>query len=274
MPKVEANGIQIYYEQQGAGEPLILIPYLSADNACYAFQVAEYAKHFTCITLDLRGTGESDKPDGDMSIELYADDVAALMQTLGMPQAHVYGLSLGAAIGMRLAAKHPDKVKSLSLHSGWPKSDEYLKTVVEGWQASAKGLNSVAEMAIRCIFPFCFTPEMYATRFDHIQGLAGFVRSRPQMSVDAFMKQSNAVMAHDAESELGKITAPTQISFGDRDQVTSLRFADRLKNEIRDSELVVFEDCAHAALYEKTEEFNEKTLEFLKRHNQAMTASV
>lgn len=274
MPKVEANGIQIYYEQHGAGEPLILIPYLSADNACYAFQVADYAKHFTCITLDLRGTGESDKPDGDMSIELYADDVAALIQALGMPQAHVYGLSLGAAIGMRLAAKHPDRVKSLSLHSGWPKSDEYLKTVVEGWQASAKGFNSVAEMAIRCIFPFCFTPEMYATRFDHIQGLAGFARSRPPMSVDAFMKQSNAVMAHDAEAELGKITAPTQISFGDRDQVTSLRFADQLKNEIRDSELVVFEDCAHAALYEKTEEFNEKTLEFLKRHNQAMSASV
>src|ERR1041384_1479605 len=114
MPKVKANGITLNYDQQGGGEPLILIPYLSADNACYAFQVAEYAKHFTCITLDLRGTGESDKPDGDMSIELYADDVAALMQTLGMPQAHVYGLSLGAAIGMRLAAKHPDKVKSLS----------------------------------------------------------------------------------------------------------------------------------------------------------------
>ena len=274
MPKVEANGIQIYYEQQGVGEPLILIPYLSADNACYAFQVADYAKHFTCITLDLRGTGESDKPDGDMSIELYADDVASLMQTLGLPQAHVYGLSLGAAIGMRLAAKHPDKVKSLSLHSGWPKSDEYLKTVVEGWQASAKGFNSVAETTIRSIFPFCFTPEMYATRFDHVQALAGFVRSRPEMSVDAFIKQSNAVIAHDAESELGKITAPTQITFGNRDQVTSLRFADRLKNEIRDSELVVFEDCAHAALYEKTQEFNERTLEFLKRHNQAMSASV
>jgi len=51
-----------YYEQQGAGEPLILIPFLSADNACHAFQVAEYSKHFTCVSTDPRDAGESDKP--------------------------------------------------------------------------------------------------------------------------------------------------------------------------------------------------------------------
>src|SRR5688572_9762501 len=179
MPKVQANGIKIYYEQQGVGEPLILIPYLSADNACYAFQVAEYAKHFTCISLDLRDTGQSDKPGGDVSMELYANDVAAFMQEFGIPQAHIFGLSLGAAVGMWLAAKQPNKVKSLSLHSGWTKSDDYLKTVVQGWQAAAKGFNSVTEMAIHCMFPWCFTPEMYATKFDQIQKLGGFLRGRP-----------------------------------------------------------------------------------------------
>ena len=55
MPKVKANSITMNYEQQGAGEPLVLIPYLAADNACYAFQVADYAKHFTCISIDPRG---------------------------------------------------------------------------------------------------------------------------------------------------------------------------------------------------------------------------
>jgi pimeloyl-ACP methyl ester carboxylesterase len=64
MSKVQANGITINYEQLGAGEPLVLIPYLAADHACYAFQVADYAKHFTCISLDPRGAGETDKPDG------------------------------------------------------------------------------------------------------------------------------------------------------------------------------------------------------------------
>ena len=52
MPTITANGITMNYEQQGSGEPLVLIPYLAADHACYAFQVAEYAKHFTCISVD------------------------------------------------------------------------------------------------------------------------------------------------------------------------------------------------------------------------------
>src|SRR5262245_37783882 len=102
MPKIKANNITINYEQQGSGEPLILIPYLAADNACYAFQVADYAKHFTCIAPDLRGTGESDKPEGIYSTELFADDVAAFMQGLGIQKAHVSGLSLGAAVGIWL----------------------------------------------------------------------------------------------------------------------------------------------------------------------------
>jgi pimeloyl-ACP methyl ester carboxylesterase len=135
MPKVRVNNITMNYDQQGTGEPLILIPYLAADHACYAFQVAEYAKHFTCISLDLRGTGETDKPEGVYSTELLADDVAAFMRAAGIQKAHVSGLSLGAAIGMWLAAKYPDKIQSLSLHSGWPKTDPFIKTVgrVAAW---------------------------------------------------------------------------------------------------------------------------------------------
>ena len=266
MPKVEANNVAINYEQQGAGEPLILIPYLSAEHACYAFQVAEYAKHFTCISLDLRGTGESDGPEGAYSTELLADDVAAFMQAAGIRQAHVFGLSLGAATGMWLAAKHPDKVKSLSLHSGWPKTDPFIKTVVEGWQVMAKALGSVPEMVIRSIFPWCLTPVLYSAQPDYIRSLADFVRGRPAQSTASFLQQSNAVLAHDAEAQLGRIKAPTQITFGSHDLVTSTRFADGMKSSIGGSELLVFEGCAHAPIYEKVEEFNQQTLAFLRRH--------
>src|SRR6266478_2520470 len=107
MSTVRANGIAINYEMQGEGEPLVLIPYLAADQACYAFQVADYAKRFTCYTVDLRGAGLSSKPDGTYTTELFADDVAAFMRAVGITSAHVSGLSLGAATGMWLAAKHP-----------------------------------------------------------------------------------------------------------------------------------------------------------------------
>ncbi len=265
MPKVKANNITMNYDQQGSGEPLILIPYLTADHACYAFQVAEYAKHFTCITLDLRGTGETDNPADSYSTEILADDVAYFMRALGIRKAHISGLSLGGAIGMWLAAKYPDTVASLSLHSTWPKTDPFLKAVAEGLQVVAKALGSVPEMVILALFPWCLTPELYAAKPDYIQSLADFVRSRPAQSVPSFIQQSSAVIGHDVDAQMGRIMAPTQITFGRHDMATSTRFADRMKRGIRNSELLIFEECSHAPIYEKVEEFNQKTLAFLQR---------
>jgi 3-oxoadipate enol-lactonase len=267
MPTVQANGIDIYYEVQGEGEPLVLIPYLAADQACYAFQVAEYAKHFTCFTVDLRGAGLSGKPEGSYTTELLADDVASFMQAAGVERAHVAGLSLGAATGMWLAAKYPARVLSLSLHSAWPATDPFLTVVVESWRTMARGLGSVTDMVIQGIFPWCFTPELYAARPEYIDSLADFVRSRPMPPVDAFLRQSEAVLTHDARSVLGSIQAPTLVTFGRRDQVTSTRFADQLTTGIAGSELVVFEGCAHAPIYEDVDGFNEQTLAFLQRHS-------
>src|SRR5439155_371909 len=158
MPSVQANGIDINYEVQGAGEPLVLIPYLAADQACYAFQVAEYAKHFTCFSVDLRGAGLSGKPEGVYTTELLADDIAAFLQ-------------------------------------------------------------------------------------------------------------AGAVLAHDATAVLGSIQAPTLITFGRHDLVTSTRFAAPLSAAIGNSEVVVFEDCSHAPIYENIEGFNGPTLDFLQHHS-------
>jgi len=265
MPKVTARNITFNYEQEGYGEPLILIPHLAADHACYAFQLKDYAEHFACISIDLRGTGESDDPAGEYSTETLADDVAAFMQAKGIQRAHICGLSLGGAVGLWLAAKYPEKVKSLAVHSCWPKTDLFIKTVLESWQTTARALASVSETLIRAMFPWCFTPELYAAKPEYIQSLADFVRSRPAQSVDSFLRQANAVITHDVEVQLSQIAAPTQITFGRHDMVTSTRFADRLTSAIHNSELVVFEESSHAPMYESVEEFNERTLQFLRR---------
>ena len=267
MPSVQANGIDINYEVQGTGEPLVLIPYLAADQACYAFQVAEYAKHFTCFSVDLRGAGLSGKPEGMYTTELFADDIFAFMQAAAIERAHVFGLSLGAGAGMWLAAKHPERVKSLSLHSAWSASDPFLRAVVESWQIMAQAMGSVPEMIIQGIFPWCFTPEMYAARPEYVESLAEFVRGRPAAPVDAFIRQTGAVLAHDATAVLGSIQAPTLITFGRHDLVCSTRFAAPLSEAIGNSEVIVFEDCSHAPIYENVEGFNGPTLDFLQRHS-------
>lgn len=249
-----------------------MIPYLGADHACYAFQVAEFSKRFTCISVDLRGTGETDEPEGTYSTEVLADDVAAFMDAKGIQKAHIFGLSLGAAVGMWVGAKYPDRVRSLSLHGAWTKTDPFLRTVVTGWQVTARALANVSETVILSIFPWCFTPELYAAKPEFIQSLAEFVRSRPAQSVESFLHQSNAVLEHDIEAQLGQIVAPTQITFGRHDLLTSTRFADPIRRKVRNCEQFVFEKSAHAPVYESLEEFNQKTLEFLRGHAETRAA--
>ncbi len=266
MPQVDVEGLTINYDVQGEGEPLLLIPYLGADHACYAFQLPAYAEHFSCISVDLPGSGESDKPPGPYSTETYADQLAGFLAAIGVERAHVAGVSLGAAVGMHLAARHRDRVKTLSLHSAWPATDEYLRTVLGLWRALAAALPTVADAVIEGIFPFCFMPEMYVERPEYAQALADFVRGRPAQPLDAFMAQSDAVLAHDASSGLGEIQAPTLVTFGAHDLVTSTRFAEPLTSGIADSELVVFDHLSHAGLHEDPDAFNGATLEFLLRH--------
>ena len=90
-------------------------------------------------------------------------------QAAGIGQAHLFGLSLGAAAGIWLAARHPDKVETLSLHSACTASDPFLRAVVETWQIMARALDSVPEMIIKGILPWCFTPELYTARPEYIE---------------------------------------------------------------------------------------------------------
>jgi pimeloyl-ACP methyl ester carboxylesterase len=250
---------------QGEGEPLLLIPYLSADHACWAFQLPAYTEHFSCILIDLPGFGESDKPPGPYSTDGYADQVAGFLGALGVEQAHVAGMSLGAGVGIHLAARHPRRVRTLSLHSAWHASDDYLKIVVEQWRTLASTLPTVADVVVQAIFPWCFTPDMYVERPEFVDTLVDFVRGRPAQPVDAFLAQSDAVLAHDAATALGNVAVPTLITFGARDVVCSTRFAGPLNSGIAGSELVVFDHLSHAGLHEDPETFNRATLDFLLR---------
>jgi 3-oxoadipate enol-lactonase len=269
MPKVDVDGLTVNYDVQGEGETLLLIPYTSADHACYAFQLPAYTEHFSCVAIDLPGSGESDTPPGPYSTEGYADQVAAFLGAIGIEQAHVAGMSLGAAVAMHLGARHPERVRSLSLHSGWDITDAYLKAVVETWRTLASSLPSVADVVIQGIFPWCFTPEMYAERPEFVDTLVDFVRSRPAQPADGFVAQLDAVVAHDASAALAEIRAPTLITCGGRDLVCSSRFAARLQDRIAGSELVVFEHLSHAGLHEDPEAFNRATLDFLLRQRAA-----
>ena len=138
-----------------------------------AFQLPAYTERFSCIAVDLPGTGESDKPAGPYSTEGQADQVAALLGAIGIDRAHVAGMSFGAAV----ACTWPLAIRAACgpfPASPWPASDDYLKIVVEQWRTLAGSLPTVADVVIQGIFPWCFTPDMYAERPEFVDTLVDF----------------------------------------------------------------------------------------------------
>jgi len=265
MPEVQINGTSIHYDRQGDGEPLVLIPFLTADHACFTFQLPAYSPHFSCYSVDLRGSGATTRGDADCTMRQFVEDVAAFVDSIGAEPVHLMGYSLGGAIAMSFAAAYPNKVRSLSLHSTWPRSDPYLQTVVGSWQVVAEALGDVCETAISAIFPWCFTPERYAANPPFIADISAFARSRPSQSVEDFIQHSNAVIRHDALDALAHVAAPTHITFGSADVITSTRFVEPFANAIPHAEIEIFEDCSHAPFLEDVESFNSRTLDFLTR---------
>jgi 3-oxoadipate enol-lactonase len=269
MREVQINGTTIHFEREGQGEPLIMIPFLTADHGCFAFQLPSYADDFSCYAVDLRGSGATARGASKCTMRQFVEDVAAFVESIGAERVHLTGYSLGGAVAMSFAAAYPQRVRSLSLHSTWPRSDAFLQTVVASWQVVAEALDDVCETAIRAIFPWCFTPERYAAQPDFIQSIIDFARSRPKQRVSDFLEHSTAVIRHDVLDALPKVRTPTQISFGKADIVTSTRFAEPFLGAIPHAELVIFEDCSHAPFLEDVESFNSRTLDFLKRSRSA-----
>lgn len=266
MPEIQINGTTVHYDRQGSGEPLVMIPFLTADHACFAFQLPAYAEHFSCYAVDLRGSGATARGDAQCTMAQFVEDVAAFVAAMGFEKVRIMGYSLGGAVAMSFAATYPDKVLSLGLHSSWPKSDSYLQTVVSSWQVVARALDDVCETAINAIFPWCFTPERYEQP-DFIAGVVAFAKSRPRQRVADFLEHSTAVIRHDALDALRSIRAPTQITFGAHDVVTSTRFAEPMLGAIPHAEVELFEDCSHAPFLEDADDFNARTLAFLTRHS-------
>ena len=115
MPKVSVNGFRLYYEIEGDGEPVVLIPGFAAGRETWVRQTPSLSRNFRVITFDPRGVSESDKPEGPQSISLLADDLAHLLQALGISRAHVVGASFGGFVAQEFALRYPFMTRKLVL---------------------------------------------------------------------------------------------------------------------------------------------------------------
>ncbi len=262
MPTVRVNDINMYYEIQGDGLPLVLIMGMSADHTAWEEQTPVYAKEFRVVTFDNRGVGQTDKPDVPYTTRMMADDTVGLMDRLGIGKAHVAGISMGGAIAQEIAINYADRVIGLVLHATWPKSDPYFVRIFELLEML---VSRDAEMRQVYQDLLLFTPAYYNANQDKIkQMLDDMANSETPMPSYAFCRQADACVTHDAQDRLHLIEAPTLITVGDQDIWTPLRFAEVLRGRIPNSRLIVEEDAPHLSLLQNPGRFAEMTLSFLR----------
>ncbi len=262
MPKVKARDIEINYQEEGKGFPLVLIHGLNGDLTGWALVVPELARKYRTLTLDVRGHGKSGKPDAAYSIRQFSEDLHEFLSQLQISKTHLLGLSMGGAIAQQYALLHPERVQTLILVSTFSYVDEQAGKAFQRLKAGLQSggyprfFDIVAELA--------FTPQYIAA---NPKVIAELKEMRVRINDPAAIgRATDACLAFDLKSEIQKISVPTLVISGRDDVFTPLNLAEEIHRSIRGSQWKIIEEVGHNLHVEKASELLKIVLEFLSRH--------
>jgi pimeloyl-ACP methyl ester carboxylesterase len=274
MSTATVGDVEVYYEEHGSGDPLLLIMGLAADSTAWMFQVPDFALHYRTIVFDNRGVGRTSKPPGPYTIHLMADDAAGLLDVLDVRRAHVVGVSMGGMIAQELALRHPERVRSLVLACTYPEPDAEIERnrrfTVErlGGTVTSEGQMQVDFKAInpmdflQHLLPTVFNPDFIARELPKlIQVFSGALQYG--FSMEAILGQVAAVMGHKATDRLHEIAVPTLVITGDADRLIPPANSDILAKHIPGATLMRVPGGSHGFNFETPEVFNRAVLDFL-----------
>jgi pimeloyl-ACP methyl ester carboxylesterase len=234
MPKVKVDDINMYYEIHGEGEPLVFISGAGVSHEPILAVIPMYVEQFKCILFDNRGIGKTDAPDIPYTTEMMADDLAGLLDVIGISKANISGTSMGGMIAQQFAIHYPERVNRLILMcttSGGPKSIP---------------INELDSSDIDVIVSKCMTQQYIAENPEMVQNFKSWF---PQgTSTVGMTHQGEAVMNHNTYESLSKITAPTLIIVGDSDEVIPHENSKILASLIPNSELVILPNAGHVMI--------------------------
>ena len=248
MPKIQANEIELFYEESGAGEPLLLIAGFACDHTNWSKLTPLLASTNRLIAFDNRGVGQSSSPDAPYDIRQMADDTIALLNAIGLDSVHVAGHSMGGQIAIELALSSPTRVKSLILLSSCAKMDERGRTVIELWGDFPKLLDPVT--GIRLSLPWIYTTRFYAKPGAIDEVIQEILANPFPPTVSGIYQQSRAITSYDASARLREIKCPTLVVVGDEDILGGLSQSMDLAQRIPGAQLVVLKQAAHGLLTE------------------------
>jgi 3-oxoadipate enol-lactonase len=265
VPKIQVNGAQLHYEEWGTGPETILFAhgYLWSGWMFHP-QIQMLREHFRCVTFDFRGQGQSELTDTGYDVETLTDDVAALIAALHLQPCHFMGLSMGGFVGMRLAARRPELIRSLMLLA--TSADAEPRLVVPSYWAMAQ----VARwLGVRPLLPQIME-AMFARRFLSDPGQAALRRQcRNQLlanrNVGVLRALHGIISRQPIIDEIDRIRVPTLVLTGTQDVPTPPPVARRIHERIRGAQLVLLPEAGHTTTLETPAEVNEILAKFLRQ---------
>jgi 3-oxoadipate enol-lactonase len=263
MPDAQAGPIRIHYRREGAGEPLLLVMGFGGSGAMWDdATVAGLARRFDVIVPDNRGTGESEKRDEPIQIATLADDLAALLDALGIARAHLFGVSMGGMIAQEFALRHPDRLRGLVLGCTNPGGSETVAAPPEvvGLLLPQKGMTP--HEAVQRTFQAMLTPEFIAAQPGFLETMTARMLEHPTPRF-VFARQMEAIGGYSTFARLSEIGAPTLVISGDRDRLVPPQNSRLLAERIPGARLAVIPGVAHNFFWENQPETVRLVTEFL-----------
>jgi len=264
MPFADANGLSLYYEDHGTGDPLLLVMGLATDHLGWALQTPAFAERYRTVIFDNRDVGQSGRADGPYEISDMAADALALADSLELETFHLLGVSMGGAIAQELVLRAPARVKTLQLAVTWAGSGRYGAEKSRLWAKEA--LQRPREDFLDSLLLLNLSEAFY----ENAEAVA-FVRSmmldnpHPQ-EPEGFARQSDASGRHDVRDRLGDIRVPTHIISAEHDILLPVWKQRELADGIEGAKLTVIPGAPHGANLERAQEFNDAVLGFLDEH--------
>jgi 3-oxoadipate enol-lactonase len=263
VAKIRVNGVEIYYEVHGpeGADWLVLNNGIIMSAALsWPLQKPDLSRRYQLLLYDCRGQGQSEHPPGPYSMGLHADDLAALLDALGIENLHVGGISYGGEVAQAFALKYPQRTRSLILADTVSEIGPALCAIIKSWIDALESKDPIR-------FYHATLPWNFSAQFiqDNPALLEDAKKRYAQLDFPAVLRLCECFLEVDFTARLGKIQAQTCIMVGEHDHLKGLDYARILRQGIPQAELHVLEGAGHASAWEKPAEFNTIILGFLEK---------
>ena len=262
---VQANGQELYYELHGEGPPLVLVMGIGYDSSLWTLaQVPVLSTQFQVILVDNRDAGRSSKARQPYKIADMADDLAGLLDALGIQRSHLLGLSMGGMIALEFALRHGDRLDRLVLAGTGAAPARSAVDPIQIW-SWVKANDATGEVFGGQQFVSLFSTA-FLRNHEAVRDTAELLASNPYpMSPEAYGRQADAYRQFDALDRLAAITAPTLVVVGEQDLLTPPWIAREVAEAIPGArfEVIRGDGSSHLVPIERPDEFNRLVLDFL-----------